>query len=151
MVASLGLVGFVPAARVWGSLLGFVVWWFFAWLQGVAGFVGLLGMFAFLAAMLGISWFVRRDIPEEREADIVLDRIAGVAIALAWLPSVTIKFLIFGFCLFHTWLFISVLAQRVYAYDNKTATGGVTLSTGEIVMIAVLTNIVLHFLWWLTH
>jgi hypothetical protein len=108
-------------------------------------------MFIVLGFLLGVSWFVRRDIPEEREADIVLDRIAGVAIALAWLPSVTLKFLLFGFCLFHLWVFVSVLAQRVYAYDNKTATGGVTLSTGEIVMIAVLTNIVLHFLWWLAH
>jgi hypothetical protein len=151
MVSTLGLVGFIPAARVWGSLLGIFVWWFCSWLQGISGLIGVLGMLVVLGFLLGVSWFVRRDIPEEREADIVLDRIAGVAIALAWLPSVTFKFLLFGFCLFHLWLFVSVLAQRVYAYDNKTATGGVTLSTGEIVMIAVLTNIVLHFLWWLAH
>jgi hypothetical protein len=39
----------------------------------------------------------------------------------------------------------------VYAYDNKTATGGVTLSTGEIILIALLTNGALRFIWWLAH
>ena len=86
-----------------------------------------------------------------KEADIVLDRLAGVAIALAWLPGATLKFLLFGFGMFHAWLFMSVLAQRVYAYDNKTATGTITLSAGEIALDAALVNITLRFLWWVTH
>ena len=151
VVASLGLVGLVPAARVWGSLLGIVLWWVFSWVQTMMPMAGFVGMLVTLTILAGISWYVRRDIPEEREADIVLDRIAGVALALAWLPSVTAKFLLFGFCFFHMWLFISILAQRVYVYDNKTATGSVTLSTGEILLIALLTNTALRLLWWIAH
>ncbi|MDQ5890677.1 MAG: hypothetical protein QG604_551 [Candidatus Dependentiae bacterium] len=151
VIVSLGLVGLVPAARVWGSLLGIPLLWLFSWLHALAPTAGLVCMASTLAIMFGLSWFVRRDVTEEREADIVLDRLAGVVVALAWLPSVTIKFLLFGFCVFHLWLFMSVLAQRVYAYDNKTATGGVTLSSGEIVLLALMTNGVLHLLWWIAH
>lgn len=151
VIVSLGLVGLVPAARVWGSLLGIPLLWLFSWLHVLAPTVGLVSMASTLAIMFGLSWFVRRDVTEEREADIVLDRLAGVVVALAWLPSVTIKFLLFGFCVFHLWLFMSVLAQRVYAYDNKTATGGVTLSSGEILLLALMTNGVLHLLWWIAH
>lgn len=151
VIASLGLVGVVPAARVWGSLLGVVFLWLTTWLYGLSSIIGLSVMGGGLTFMLLVSWYVRRDIPEEKEADIVLDRLAGVAIALAWLPGPTLKYILFGFCLFHVWLFISVLAQRVYAYDNKTATGGVTLSTGEIVLIACMANAALRFLWWVAH
>lgn len=151
VVASLGLVGYVPAARVWGSLLGVVLLWIFSLIHSFSSLTGFVFMALILGFLAGVSWYVRRDIPEEREADIVLDRIAGVSIALMGLPSLTVKFMLFGFCLFHAWLFISVLAQRVYVYDNKTATGSVTLSTGEIIVIALLTNGLLHFLWWLAH
>jgi len=151
VITSLGLVGLVPAARVWVSLLGIPLVWFFTWLNGAAASTGFLVAGVFLLFLFGLSWYVRRTITEEREADIVLDRLGGVVIALSWLPSVTMKFMLFGFCLFHLWLFMSVLAQRVYAYDNKTATGGITLSSGEIFLVALLTNGALHLLWWLAH
>ncbi len=151
LITSLGLVGLVPAARVWGSLLALPVWWLFTFLQTVSPLAAGISMTVVLGIVFGLSWYVRREITEEREADIVLDRLGGVIVALAWLPSITFKFLIFGFCLFHFWLFMSVLGQRVYAYDNKTATGGVTLSTGEIVLIALMTNATLRMLWWLAH
>jgi hypothetical protein len=151
LISSLGLVGLVPAARVWGSLIALPLWWIFTLLHAMSPLASSGVMVLFLAIIFGISWYVRKDITEEREADIVLDRLGGVILALAWLPSITFKFLIFGFCLFHFWLFMSVLGQRVYAYDNKTATGGVTLSTGEIILIALLTNGALRFLWWLAH
>ncbi|MDQ5940298.1 MAG: hypothetical protein QG632_24 [Candidatus Dependentiae bacterium] len=151
VIVSLGLVGLVPAARVWASLLGIPLVWLFAWLKNLTPSTGFIVMSAVLLVLFGLSWYVRRTITEEREADIVLDRVGGVVIGLSWLPSVTMKFMIFGFCLFHAWLFMSVLAQRVYAYDNKTATGGVTLSSGEIFLVALLTNGMLHALWWLAH
>ncbi len=151
VIVSLGLVGLVPAARVWASLLGIPLVWLFAWLNNLTPSTGFMAMSAVLLVLFGLSWYVRRTITEEREADVVLDRVGGVVIALSWLPSVTMKFMIFGFCLFHTWLFMSVLAQRVYAYDNKTATGGVTLSSGEIFLVALLTNGMLQALWWLAH
>ena len=151
LISSLGLVGLVPAARVWGSLLALPLWWVFTLLHSMSPVVSSAVMVCMLVSVFALSWYVRTDIAEEREAVIVLDRLGGVILALAWLPSITFKFLIFGFCLFHFWLFMSVLGQRVYAYDNKTATGGVTLSTGEIILIALLTNGALRFLWWLAH
>jgi len=151
VVASLGLVGVVPAARFWGSLLGLPLLWLFSYVHAISPVATLAGLVFTLFSMLALSWYVRRDITEEREADIVLDRLAGVVVTLLWLPTSAIKFLLFGFCFFHLWLFVSVLAQRVYAYDNKTATGGVTLSSGEILLIALLSNGALRFLWWLAH
>jgi len=151
VIASLGLVGVVPAARVWGSLLGFVLLWLLSFLKGTFPFAAPISFCLILALLFLVAWYVRRDVPEEREADIVIDRLAGVAVALAWLSELTPKFALFGFSLFHLWLFISVLAQRVYVYDNKTATGAVTLSSGEILLIALLTNGLLRVLWWITH
>lgn len=150
-IVSLGLVGLVPAARVWGSLLGLVVLWGYSLLASCMPYGAVAALAGLLIACFALSWFVRRDVPEEREADIVLDRLAGVVISLAFLPVFTVKFALFGFFLFHLWLFISVLAQRVYAYDNKTATGSLTLSSGEIFLIALLTNGLLRVLWWLAH
>lgn len=151
VIASLGLVGVIPAARMWGSLLGVVFLWVTTWLHSLSSVVGLSVFGGALTFMLLISWYVRRDIPEEKEADIVLDRLAGVALALAWLQGPTLKYVMFGFCVFHVLLFASILTQRVYAYDNKTATGTIALSTGEIVLIACMANIVLRFLWWVAH
>lgn len=150
-IVSLGLVGLVPAARVWGSLLGLLLVFGYPLVAPHAPYGAPVVFAAILLFCFGLSWFVRRDAPEEREADIVLDRLGGVAVSLAFLPAFTLKFALFGFCLFHLWLFISVLAQRVYGYDNKTATGSLTLSSGEILLIAVLTNGLLRVLWWLAH
>lgn len=151
VVASLGLVGIVPAARFWGSLLGIVVLYIATWLHKLAPILGLTLLGGSVCFMLLISWYVRRSLSEDKEADIVLDRVAGVAIALAWLPGATIKFTLFGFGFFHVWLFLSAMAQRVYASDQKTTTGLVVLGSGEIALIAVLTNIALRFLWWVAH
>lgn len=151
IISSMGLVGIIPAARVWASLLGLLLLWVVSWLYAWSPILGLSFFGGSISFMLLVSWYVRRQVPEEKEADIVLDRLAGVAIALAWLPGATLKYLIFGFCVFHAWLFMSVLAQRVYAYDNKTATGSITLSAGEIALVAVLANIALRFLWWVAH
>jgi hypothetical protein len=150
-IVSLGLVGVLPAARLWASLLGVLFLW---GVNGVALLSSTLAwglFFVALFCMFALSWYVRQDISEEREADIVLDRIAGTALALVGLPSVTVKFLLFGFALFHFWLFMSVLGQRVYCHDNKTVSGNVILTAGEIALIALMTNGTLRFLWWLTH
>ena len=151
VIASLGLVGIVPAARFWGSLLGIVLLYVTTWLYGLAPLLGLTVLGGSLTFMLLLSWYVRRAIAEDKEADIVLDRVAGVTMALAWLPQATIKFTMFGFGFFHVWLFVSAMAQRVYASDTKSTTGLVVLGSGEIALIALLTNIALRFLWWVTH
>lgn len=151
IVASLGLVGVIPAARVWGSLLGLVLLWLTSWLYSLSPLLGLTLLGGSIVFLLAVAWYVRRSVPEDKEADIVTDRLAGVTIALAWLPGATLKFLLFGFGLFHSWLFMSTLAQRVYGYDNKTTNGTVALSAGEIALVAVLVNITLRFLWWVTH
>jgi len=150
-ISSLGLVGLVPAARIWGSLLGILFLWLLGLLYSLSPMVCFITMGCALLFMFGISWYVRRFVPEEREADIVLDRIGGVMVSLAFLPAITVKFVLFGFCLYHFWLFVSVLCQRVYVYENKTSTGAVTLSSGEIFLVALLNNGLLHCIWWLTH
>ena len=151
MIASLGPVGGFTGARLWGSVAGIplllVGYGMARWAPGLA--------FLFLAGLIGVilllSAWARRGLDEEQESRIVLDRVAGVMITLVWLPQLTVKFVLFGFAVFHLWLFVSVLAQRVYAHDNKTLTNTVILRSSEIVLIAVMSNVALQFIWWVTH
>ncbi|MGD1997669.1 MAG: phosphatidylglycerophosphatase A [Candidatus Dependentiae bacterium] len=150
-IASLGPAGKLPAARIWGSALGvpllLVIYGIGRWAPGLAFllFAGLVG------GMLLVSTYARRGLDEEQEGAIILDRLAGVMIALVWLPQLTAKFVLFGFAVFHMWLFISVLAQRVYAHDNKTVSNNVILCSSEIALVAILSNLVLQFVWWVAH
>ena len=150
-ISSLGPVGTLPAARVWGSALGIPLllagYALSSWAPGLA-FLFIVGL---LAGMLLVSTYARRGLDEEQEGSIILDRLAGVIVALMWLPQLTVKFVLFGFAVFHMWLFFSVLAQRVYAYDNKTVSNNVILRSSEIILIAVMSNIALQFIWWVTH
>lgn len=150
-ISSLGPVGNLPAARVWGSALGIPLllagYGISRWAPGLA-FLFVVGL---VLGMLFISTYARRGLDEEQEGRIILDRLAGVVVALVWLPQLTVKFVLFGFTAFHLWLFVSVLAQRVYAYDNKTVSNTVVLRSSEIILIAVMSNIALQFIWWVTH
>ena len=150
-ISCLGPLGRLPAARVWGSALGIPLlltgYALRAWVPGFS-FVFICLM---VLAMLLVSTYARRGLDEEQEGSIVLDRLAGVVITLAWLPQLTAKLILFGFCVFHAWLFVSILAQRVYAHDNKTVSNNVILRSSEIVLIAVMSNVALQFMWWVTH
>lgn len=150
-ISSLGPVGRLPGARIWASALGIplllIGYAIAPWAPGLA-FMFVVGL---VLAMLFVSTYARRGLDEEQEARIVLDRLAGVMVALVWLPKLTVKFVLFSFAVFHIWLFVSVLAQRVYAHDNATVSNTVILRSSEIVLIAVMSNIALQFIWWVTH
>jgi|GEM_PF-2274660 len=151
MIATFGMVGNLPFARIWVSLLGVLFVLLGQSIFTITSMAGWIILGIVVGSMLGISAYVRTWFDKEKESEIVLDRVAGVIVSLLFLSKFTIKFTLFGFTLFHVWLFVSMLAQRVYGYNNKVLEGPLVLSTGEIALIAVFTNIVLHALWWITH
>ena len=54
VISSMGLVGIIPAARVWASLLGLVLLWLSSWLYSWMPVIGL----SFLGAVLALCfWF----------------------------------------------------------------------------------------------
>ena len=149
-LATLGPIGSLPGARLWASSLGVL---------GVliARFSSLLSPHLFWAlVVLGFgllaaaAWYARSFIPEEQEHTIVLDRIVGVTISLLFLPILNVKFIVFGFLVFHAWIFLSELAQRVYMLPPGKD-GFVVVRTHEILLLGFFSNALLRFIWWITH
>jgi len=151
IVASLGFLGRVPGARVWASSLGVAFVYAGRMLAFFPAWAFWTVSLSFLVSIFIVSSYVRSWIDEDRETHIVLDRIGGVSVTLSWLPQITIKYMVFGFIVYHLLLFVSLLGQRVYAYNRKTIIQKAALSTGEIILLSLLTNGGLRVLWWVTH
>lgn len=151
--ATFGPIGSLPAARIWVSALGVPLLLLAQFAGAFAPLSTLLVMGVLLSAICVLTAYVRRpleDTDEEIEGTIVLDRIVGVVVALAFQPQLSIKIICFGFFVFHLWLFISALAQRIYA-ERKKMVELVILDTQEIVLLGVLSNLVIRLLWWIMH
>ncbi len=149
-LATLGPIGSLPGARLWASVLGVPAVF-------IARFSYILSPYLFWAVIIGglgtlagAAWYARSFTPEEQEYKIVLDRIIGVAITLMFLPVLSVKFTVFGFLVFHAWVFFSELAQRVYALPPGKY-GFVVLRTHEILLLGFFSNALLRFIWWITH
>lgn len=146
-----GTLGFLPGAQFWFSVVSIPLLMLFRWGYAYAPvFFGLIGMLI-LGGMFGAAWYVRHYHPEQDPTFIVIDRCAGACLALLGLHPVPLKFMIFGFIMFHGWLRLSAFAQTYISTRYVRSIKLVLLSTGEIILIAVFTNALLHFLWWVTH
>ena len=115
-----------PAPGTWGSLAAFVIWWW-----GLSGLPAQVQIFIAIAYGL-ISWwvcarFLRRSILHD-EPQIVADEVAGLWLALAFVPAVWwVAGVVFG-----VFRILDIAKPSIIGWCDRTLRGGLGVMADDV-------------------